>query len=329
MLSTGVEIPRVEVREETGRDTRRFLRYVAPKPETVRRVPKLLRSTLVIAPMGFGKTSFVEAKLGEAVQYLLDVHGVDDDRIAYVYAQEVPLQVVLDAVADLPLQDYWYLYIFMDDVIAAEGMHGRRAMSQENVEQTKALVMVRHRLENLGFTGYTHIVWTAQVYTLVDISVRRTSVLKIFKDYPDEPSDLRVIGRMLGSAALQALDEISAMVTSDEPGQILRGLYTGVALMKRRKWLIRAYTRPEDIEEEVARRKAVLARVKRLHVGPQAAAEHATLKQQLGAALYLVKRLLPHIEIRPWNNQKYKLIVKNATLYVKRDMLEQLGLTPS
>jgi len=328
-LTTGVKIPEIRFQNDEGeRERVRFLKYVAPSPGTVKRVRKLLRSTLVIAPMGFGKTSFIEAKLGDAVSYLLD-KGVDDDEIAYVYAQEVSLQTVLEKLSELDLSRYTYLFIFMDDVIAAEGMHGRRAMSRENVEQTKALVMVRHRLENLGYTGYTHIVWTAQVYTLVDVSVRRTSTLKIFKDYPEEPGDFWVLSRMLGAAALAALNKISDMVASDDPLKILMGLYSGVAVMKRYRWMIQAFDGAgsvEEIEGQVERKKRVLHGVRRLVVGPDDYMEYSSVRRRLDAAMKLLEAVAGLIDDVRCGKRFCRLVVLPGAPQVKREVVEALGL---
>ena len=48
-----------------------MLRYIAPSRDLTGRTRLLLRSMLVIGPMGYGKTSFIEAKLGEVVNKLL------------------------------------------------------------------------------------------------------------------------------------------------------------------------------------------------------------------------------------------------------------------
>jgi KaiC/GvpD/RAD55 family RecA-like ATPase len=37
-----------------------------------------MRSALIVGEMGSGKTTFIEAKLGEAVRLLLEDHGVDE-----------------------------------------------------------------------------------------------------------------------------------------------------------------------------------------------------------------------------------------------------------
>ncbi len=274
-LRAGIEIPKLEIDTQTTRDRERVLRYIAPSPELVEKTRLLLRSMLATGPMGYGKTSFIEAKLGEAAKRLLDL-GVDERQVGYVYAQERPLRETLAAVAGWEsLPRLRYLYLFIDDAPAAEGLHGRRAMTRENVAESQAITMIRHKLKAAGYEGYVFIAWASQVYHLVDITVRRTSALKVFKDYPEE-DDARLIARMLGAAGMQALALISDWLASDDPRLFLYGVYTGVAKMKRRRWLITAFDCPGfpncdidlgELERQVNERKAFLARVERLEAG--------------------------------------------------------------
>ena len=163
-----------------------------------------MRSALIVGEMGSGKTTFIEAKLGEAVQALLG-QGVDDGSICYVYGKEAGIQQLLEAAQGLDLQRCLYLYLFNDDAPASTGGHGRRAMSRENVSESQAYIMIRHRLKGMGFRGFLFVAHASQVYHLVDITFRRMAVLKFFKSYPDEPADFRLLGPLVGSAGLAAL----------------------------------------------------------------------------------------------------------------------------
>ena len=73
---------KAEVTQETpeARVRGRILAYMAPPPSFVERAPLHMRSALIVGEMGSGKTTFIEAKLGEAVRSLLD-QGVDDNSI--------------------------------------------------------------------------------------------------------------------------------------------------------------------------------------------------------------------------------------------------------
>jgi len=191
-----------------------------------------------VGPMGSGKTTFTENKLGEVAKQLLD-QGVDDREACYVYSREAKLGDIIEAADTLELEKCRYLYIFNDDAVVQ--MHGRRAMSRENVDQSKFYVMIRHRLKKQGFTGYLHVIHATQVYTLVDITFRRTAALKLFKDYPDEPADFQVVARMVGAAGLQALLELSAkLYAKNNPEEMLEAVNSAVAVFKRYRRLIRA-----------------------------------------------------------------------------------------
>ncbi len=273
-ISTGITIPRLDIDIQTESDKARILRYIAPSPDLVRRTKLLLRSMLVIGPMGYGKTSFVEAKLGEAIERLLD-HGIDEREIGYFYMQETPIsRIVAEIKENRELPRLTYLFIFVDDAPAAEGLHGRRALAKENVAESQVITMIRHRLKEAGYTGYVFLAWTSQVYHLVDITVRRTSALKIFKDYPEE-DDMKLVGRMLGAAGMRALALLSDWLSSDDPLRFLQAVYAGVAKMKRRRWLITTYTcngfpncelTIEELENEVNRKKRYLEHVVQLNV---------------------------------------------------------------
>ncbi len=248
-------------RHEEDSFRRLVLDYLAPPKELVLSTTNLFRSTLIVGPMNFGKTSFMEAKLGETIKYLLE-SGVDELEIAYIYAQEVPINEVINAL-NVDIGRVKYMYVFADDAAAAQGQFGRSAMKKDNVHVSQFYIMIRHRLRReYGYENYIHAIHSTQVYTLVDITFRRTSQLKLFKDYPDEPNDLKIIGRMLGSAALQALREISFTIsTAKDLSTYLKGIYSAVAYFKGIKRLVRAYHGSSNIETEVKNLKSYLRKV--------------------------------------------------------------------
>ena len=139
----GAEVTR-EIPETRAKG--RIRAYMAPPPEFVREAPLHMRSALIVGEMGSGKTTFIEAKLGEAVQQLLD-QGVDEYNICYIYGREAGIKELLNSTRTLDLEKCHYLYLFNDDAPASKGGHGRRSMSGENVTESKTYIMIRHRLK--------------------------------------------------------------------------------------------------------------------------------------------------------------------------------------
>jgi len=134
-----------------------------------------------------------------------------------------------------------YFYVFNDDAPAARGGHGRRSMSRENVSESQAYIMIRHRLRSQGFRGFLLTIHASQVYHLVDITFRRMAVLKFFKSYPDEPADFRLLGPLVGSAGLAALHDLSMRLwTSNDPETTWQAVHRAVAVLKRWRALARA-----------------------------------------------------------------------------------------
>ena len=82
-------------------------------PKFVAVAPLHHRSALIVGEMGSGKTTFIEAKLGEAVRLLLGEYGVDDSSICYVYGKEAGVQRLPEAAPSLDLQRCLYLYLFI------------------------------------------------------------------------------------------------------------------------------------------------------------------------------------------------------------------------
>jgi len=224
-----------------GKARGRILAYMAPPPSFVRAAPLHHRSALIVGEMGSGKTTFIEAKLGEVVRLLLEEYGVDDSSICYLYGKEAGVQRLIEAARGLDLSRCLYLYVFNDDAPASSGGHGRRALSRENVGESQAYIMIRHRLKAQGFQGFLLTIHASQVYHLVDITFRRMAVLKFFKSYPDEPQDFRLLGPLVGSAGLAALHDLSMRLwTSNDPEATWQAVHRAVAVLKRWRALARA-----------------------------------------------------------------------------------------
>ncbi|MEB2836041.1 MAG: ATP-binding protein [Desulfurococcales archaeon] len=303
----------------------RILAYMAPPPEFVGAAPLHMRSALIVGEMGSGKTTFIEAKLGEAVQSLL-ARGVDDSRICYVYGREAGVQRLLEAVRSLDLARCRYLYLFNDDAPAAQGGHGRRALSKENVSESQAYIMIRHRLRVLGFLGFLFVAHASQVYHLVDITFRRMAVLKFFKSYPDEPADFRLLGPLVGSAGLLALHDLSMRLwTSNDPTVTWEAVHRAVAVLKRHRSLVRADPSARRVLEG-------LPQAVRVEPGGDAgrgtAGEDATDGGGIdyGALGYIVKRLLERAELKSRGADVLVEYPSGARVWLRKSLLEAAGL---
>ena len=223
-----------------------FMDYVRPH-FTVR---LKLHAALVLGGMGVGKTSWVLSLLAKAQQQLLE-SGIDDDEICILHTMEMAPSEAVDKLREsgVELGKVKYLYMFIDDAPAAEGLHSRLAKTRENVEESKFITMIRHRLAEMGYSGFVFVPFSTQVYDLIDPTVRRTARLKVFKDYPEEPNDLRTVGRMLGREYMAALRQITRMIYAPRSqGELHQGLSTAVVRFLGRKKVVElSFQRPRNM----------------------------------------------------------------------------------
>jgi len=223
--------------------------YIAPPQWVLRTVENRPNTMIVIGSMGCGKTTWTLSLVARAIERLLEL-GIDDSEIAVVHSMGTSMSRALEALKSIELPRVRYLYWFNDDAPAARGMHGRRAMSEENVEESRFYVVIRHRLKRMGFQGFMFVVHAAQIYHLIDITFRRMAKIKAFKDYPDEPSDLKIVGPMLGKTYLRKLKEISFKIWSPRDEEELReGLSSAVVKFISRKKVVKVERR--DIPKSV------------------------------------------------------------------------------
>lgn len=223
-----------------------------------------LHVALVVGSMGVGKTTWVLSLLAKAEEDLLN-NGIDDDEIVIVHTTGLPPSEAIRRLreSNADLKKVKYLYVFIDDAPAAEGLHSRRAAVQANVEESKFVTMIRHRLSREGYRHFVFIPFSTQVYTLVDPTVRRTSKLKIIKDYPEEPMDLKTIGPMLGREYMAALRDISRKIFAPKNREeLIEGLGSAVvrflgrkrvvSLRQRKPRNVLFFTKEEDFSENNA-----------------------------------------------------------------------------
>ena len=199
-------------------------------------------------------------------------------------------------------------------------------MSRENVSESQAYIMIRHKLKSMGFTGFLFAVHASQVYHLVDITFRRMAVLKFFKSYPDEPADFRLLGPLVGSAGLAALHDLSMKLwTSNDPEVTWWAVHRAVAVLKRHRSLVRA-----DPRARVALER--LPQAVRVEPGEDAGRGHAGEDSvsdggvDYGALGYIVKRLLEQAELESRGADVVIRFPSGARVWLRKRILEAAGL---
>ena len=221
-----------------------MLQYMAPQDYVIATAKNKLHSMIVVGGMGSGKTTWTLSLIARGIEELLN-RGKDDDEIIVIHALETNMtKAIKEITTSVDLKRIKYMYWFSDDAPATEGMHSRRSMSQENVSESKFYTVIRHRLERRGFDGFIFVAHATQIYSLIDITFRRLAKIKAFKDYPDEPSDLKIIGPMLGKIYLKKLAETSYKIWSPRSREeLVEGLSTAIVRFIRRKKAIKVSRR--------------------------------------------------------------------------------------
>lgn len=226
------------------------LNYMAPPEFITETVENRLHAMLIVGSFGSGKTTWTISKIAQAIQHLLD-RGVDENQVCFVHALGAPIsRIVKETKEQVDLGRLKYLYFFNDDAPSARGQHGYRSMSTENIAESQFYIMLRHRLKELGFKGFIFVAHATQIYNIIDTTFRRLSKLKVFKDYPEEPRDKKLIGLMLGKAYFRKLNEISMKIWSPQTQEdLVWGLERAVAKFMGYKAVVRA--RKMDIPKNV------------------------------------------------------------------------------
>ncbi|MCD6300889.1 MAG: hypothetical protein J7L82_02340 [Staphylothermus sp.] len=262
-----VERRRINDFEESSKQFKEMiLHYIAAPPFMLKaRIP--YRAAIVVGPMNSGKTSFVEALLGKAVKKLLN-YGIDENEIAYVHSYERNIsEIVGIAKKRLELKKLKYFYLFNDDAIAASAGNARLSFTPEAVGESQYYTMIRHRLAKKGFNGFLFVFHATQVFSLLEKTFRSTSDLYLFKYYPMEPADIKLIGQMVGKAGMIALAEISYKLRTPRTfNDFLEGVYSAVARLIKSKRLVKAYDK--DPATDTNRYKAILSNINNITIEP-------------------------------------------------------------
>ncbi len=326
---------------EGGDDLRRLIyRTLAPEPEIARRVTNAFRSMLLVAPMNRGKTSWAEAMLGETIQYLVEKQGIDEREIAYVYAEAVDINRIVEEIAGaVDLASLTYLFIFSDDAAAAPGQHGRRAASRENVNVSQFYIRIRHILrQRYGYQRALTAIHATQVYHLIDKTFREASDIDVLKALPKSQVDRRQIAGLIHPdyvaatfGFLRALGRKRLLAMT--LGEFLEAIYTAVVVMDGVPFIVRAFRDKGRIQEEVEERKAWLYRVQSLRLTPEGetrepetGTDNICASHDEGALFYVARRLLEHARIQSRGENVSIEYSGGTRIWLRKRILEAAGL---
>ena len=229
---------RQRIREVTGELRQVIYRTLAPSREIVEKTVNPFRSMLLIAPMSRGKTSWAEAMLGETIEWLVERQGLEEDNIAYVYAEAVDIQtIVRELSSSLDLGKIYYIFIFSDDAAAALGQHGRRASSRENVNVSQFYIRIRHILrQRYGYTRAVTAIHATQVYHLIDKTFREAADIDVIKALPKSEVDRKVISRLMVPEYVPAVFSLlrrlgRQRLLARSLSEFLEAIYTAVVIL--------------------------------------------------------------------------------------------------
>ncbi len=231
---------RTILKEASSKFKSLILDYIAPKTFMLKaRIP--FRAVIVTGSMNSGKTSFSKALIARAVKQLLK-NSIDENEITFIHSYERDISEIIDNVKnEIDFSKTKYLYLFNDDAAATSAFSTLR-LKGTNIPEIQFYVMLRHRMEKLGFNGILIVFHATQVFNVIDKVFRTTSELYLFKSYPMDPNDIKLIGQLIGKAGMKALADITykLRVLSDLD-TFLEGVYTAVAKLIKSKRLVKAY----------------------------------------------------------------------------------------
>lgn len=326
---------------EGGQELRKLIyRTLAPEPEIARNVTNAFRSMLLIAPMNRGKTSWAEAITGETIQHLVENQGVDEWEIAYIYAEAVDIEKIVEEIADnIDLKPLTYLFIFSDDAAAAPGQHGRRASSKENVNVSQFYIRIRHILrKQYGYTRAVTAIHATQVYHLIDKTFREASDIDVLKALPKSQIDRRQIAALLHPdyigatfGFLRNLGRKRLLARSLQ--EFLEAIYTAVVVVDGVPFIVKAFHDNNNIQREVEERKSWLTKVQYLKLSQETDAERGDADTDnntgetvdYGALHYVLSRIWECAEIQS-RGADARIRIKDCTRWFRKTILEAAKL---
>lgn len=202
--------------------------YLVPSDYKIQLMKNPFHSSLIVGGMGSGKTTYMLSMMTRAYN-ILRKRGYTDDEVKIVHTEGYSVSMLLlDLKRALDLEKIKFLYIFNDDAPSSK-QSSRQRLKIESIANILNVFRIRHHLEEMGYNGFIFIAFATQTYTALDPDLRRACRLKIFKDYPDEPADKKLIGLMLGRSYMNALREITlSLIAPKSKEDLIRGLQTAV-----------------------------------------------------------------------------------------------------
>jgi len=272
-------------------DRKVILEYLAP-PSFLLKSHIPFRSAIIVGSMNSGKTSFTKAFIGKAVGYLLSTQGIDEKEIAFIHSYERNMsEITKTIISSLDLNGIKYMYLFNDDAPGSAAF-SRMFLTRENRSEMQFYIMIRHRLERYGFTGILIVIHATQILNIIDKTFRSTSDLLLFKSYPIEPSDKKLIGMILGRSGMYALADLTFKLRMPRSiNDYLSAIYSAVAKLIRIKRLVKAYD--SNPERDSNRYKQILEKVNNVVIEPKPIEDEEKDKDIETSKLYnILERLL-------------------------------------
>ncbi len=181
--------------------------------------------------------------------------------------------IVDEAGSSLDLGKVHYLFIFAD--AAAEGMHGRRASSHENVAVSQFYVRTKHELRRrYGYARAVTAIHATQVYHLVDKTFREAADIDVIKALPKSGADRKTIARLMAPEYVPAVFSLLRRLGRQHLlartlAELLEAVYTAVVAMDGIPYVVRAFHDRSRIAEETTEKKRWLRKVQHMALGPE------------------------------------------------------------
>lgn len=209
-----------------------------------------LRSVTIVGYMGSGKTTMAKHLIAKAYRELKK-RKVKDKEILALHFYRANINIMLSYLEEnVDPSNLRYLYLINDDAVYQN--ISRRSMSGINVEDARQYVVIRHKLEELGFDGVLIVMHMTQLYYLLDKVLRNSPVL-IFKTISRDSEERRVVARLLGKHYYKMLRQVTDAILCGDKEQLEQAINLAIVVVgtKRLLYKLKKEEPPAKIYVEV------------------------------------------------------------------------------